>query len=198
MKKIEPTKPPQKRHWQVAFEPTKNNPKSPFQNSLNSESYSRYSCESCLCSIEHNFQKTGDSTPRTALKWAVHSHSTHISTLPVRTKTTRNVPLSAAELEKRVKVFGGGIVTSAFKFSLSEGKRDLSRLTMNQLRRENTAGVAVRLLRMKRRECLAGRAQAGGHDGPSIVANAQELLRACWHFPPRQGRSLKGRPKHAS
>ena len=69
----------------MAFEPTKNNPKSPFQNSLNSESYSRYSCESCLCSIEHNFQKTGDSTPRTALKWAVHSHSTYISTLPVRT-----------------------------------------------------------------------------------------------------------------
>ena len=101
----------------MAFEPTKNNPKSPFQNSLNSESYSRYSCESCLCSIEHNFQKTGDSKPRTALKWAVHSHSTHISTLPVRTKTTRNVPLSAAELEKRVKVFGK-IVTPAFKFSL--------------------------------------------------------------------------------
>ena len=45
---LPPTKPPQKRHWQVAFEPTKNNPKSPFRNSLNSESYSRYSCESCL------------------------------------------------------------------------------------------------------------------------------------------------------
>ena len=99
LKKIEPTKPPQKRHWQVAFEPTKNNPKSPFRNPLNSESYSRYSCESCLCSIEHNFQKTGGSTPRTALKWAVHSHSTHISPLPIRTTTTRNVPLSAAELE---------------------------------------------------------------------------------------------------
>ena len=55
----------------------------------------------------------------------------------------------------------------------SEGKRGLSRLRMNQLRRENTAGVAVRLLRMKRRECLAGRAQAGSHDGPGIVANAE-------------------------
>ena len=74
----------------------------------------------------------------------------------------------------------------------SEGKRDLSRLRMNQLRRENTAGVAVRLLRMKRRECLlAGRAQAGGHDDLSMVANAQEHPRACRHFPPRQGRSLK-------
>ena len=80
----------------------------------------------------------------------------------------------------------------------SEGKRDLSRLRMNQLRRENTASVAVHLLRMKRRECLAGRAQAGGHDDLSMVANAQEHPRACWHFPPRQGRSLKGRPKHAS
>ena len=80
----------------------------------------------------------------------------------------------------------------------SEGKRDLSRLRMNQLRRENTAGVAVRLLRMKRRECLAGRAQAGGHDDLSMVANAQEHPRACWHFPPRQGRSLKGRPNHAT
>ena len=64
----------------------------------------------------------------------------------------------------------------------SEGKRDLSRLRMNQLRRENTAGVAVRvrLLRMKRRECLAGRAQAGGHDDLSMVANAQEHPFACW------------------
>ena len=35
----------------------------------------------------------------------------------------------------------------------SKGKRDLSRLRMNQLRRENTASVAVHLLRMKRREC---------------------------------------------
>ena len=105
---IEPTKPPQKRHWQVAFEPTKNNPKSPFRNSLNSESYSRYSCESCLCSIEHNFQKTGDSKPRTALKWAVHSHSSHISTHPDRPGVYSNAPLSVAELGKWVKVFGGG------------------------------------------------------------------------------------------
>ena len=64
---------------------------------------------------------------------------------------------------------------------------------MNQLRREHTAGVAVRLLRMKRRKCLAGRAQAGGHEDLSMVANAQEHPRACWHFPPRQGRSLRGR-----
>ena len=81
----------------------------------------------------------------------------------------------------------------------SEGKRGLSWLRMNhQLRRENTAGVAVRLFRMKRRECLAGRAQAGGYDDLIMVANAQEHPRACWHFPPRQGRSLKGRPKHAT
>ena len=117
LKKIEPAKPPQKRHWQVIFEPTKNNPKSPFRNSLNSESYSRYSCESCLCSIEHNFQKTGDSKPRTALKWAVHSHSSHISTHPDRPGVYSNAPLSVAELGKWVKVFGE-IVTSALNFSL--------------------------------------------------------------------------------
>ena len=57
---IKPTKPPQQRHWGVAFEPTKNNPKLPFQKSLNSESYSRYSCESFLCSIERNFQKPAE------------------------------------------------------------------------------------------------------------------------------------------
>ena len=77
----------------------------------------------------------------------------------------------------------------------SEGKRGLSQLRANQLRRENSAGVAVRRrlptcfgLRMKRRECpAAGRAQAGGHDDPSMVANALEHPRACWHFRPRQG-----------
>ena len=59
----------------------------------------------------------------------------------------------------------------------SKGNRRLSRLRMNQLRRENTAGVAVRLLRMKRRECLAGRAQAGGHDDLStMVAKLRRLL----------------------
>ena len=41
----------------TALEPTKNNPKSPFRNSLNSESYSRYSFESRSCSIEQDAQK---------------------------------------------------------------------------------------------------------------------------------------------
>ena len=38
--KRELTKPPQKRHWRVAFDVTKENPKSPFKSSLISKIYS--------------------------------------------------------------------------------------------------------------------------------------------------------------
>ena len=61
------------------------------------------------------FSENGRFETRTNQKSAVQSHSTHISALPIRTRTTRNVPLSVAELGKWVKVFGGGIVTSALQ-----------------------------------------------------------------------------------
>ena len=79
-----------------------------------------------------------------------------------------------------------------------KGKRDLSRLRMEQLRRENTAGVAVRLLRMKRRQCPAGRAQTGGNDDLSFMTSDPQDHGAFWHFPPRRARSLKARANHAT
>ena len=143
--KLEPTKPPQKRHWQVAFEPTKNIAKSPFRNSLNSGSYLRYSCESCSCSIEHNFQKTGDLKPgqtRNRPFSAQSSYLSHISAHPDRPGVYSNAPLSVAELGKWkwVKVFGK-IVTSALNFSLTRGCDTQGRLLWIALgkKRQNSA-----------------------------------------------------------
>ena len=132
-------------HWQVAFEPTKNIAKSPFRNSLNSGSYLRYSCESCSCSIEHNFQKTGDLKPgqtRNRPFSAQSSYLSHISAHPDRPGVYSNAPLSVAELGKWkwVKVFGK-IVTSALNFSLTRGCDTQGRLLWIALgkKRQNSA-----------------------------------------------------------
>ena len=77
------------------------------------------------------FSENGRFETRTNQKSAVQSHLSHISAHPDRPGVYSNAPLSVAELGKWVKVFGGGIVTSALNFSLDSyvTKGTLGRIT---------------------------------------------------------------------